>query len=54
MTGTGSPELPDREPGESYPRKVRYANPQRNPVVLRRVLHGLENLPDTAPPSAPP
>ena len=45
----GCPELPGREPGESWTRAVRPANPQRNPVILRRVLHGLENLPDTAP-----
>lgn len=43
------PDLPGREPGQAYKHQVRYANPQRNPVILRRVLNGLENLPDYAP-----
>lgn len=50
----GCPDLPGRDPGESWTWIVRAAAPQRDPAVLRRVLHGLENLPDTALPPATP
>lgn len=47
-----SAQVPLRDAGASSHLAARPANPQRDPVVLTRVLRGLERLPDTPPPAA--
>lgn len=48
QAGMASPELARRVPGETCTYRIRPANPERNPVLLARVLRGLERLPGTA------